>query len=374
MIVGIDASRIRSGGGVAHLLGIICNGNPQSFGIRRVHIWSYRKLLDLLPDPPWLEKHAPVELEKSLPKQLWWQAITLQQEASTVGCNLLFSTDASTLSRFRPMVVLGQDMLSYEPGVMSYFGFSLARLRLLAILKIQNSAFRFANGVVFLTKYAADVIQQSCGPLRRITYIPHGVGEEFRLDPKKHVWPISGEPIQYVYVSNAAPYKHQWVVVQAIELLRRKGHNVVLSLIGGGQGRAQMLLDQQIAASDPTGVFVEQLDFMPHSELPFKLAQANVFIFASSCENLPVTLLEAMAAGLPIACSDCGPMPEVLKDGGIYFNPRDPGSIAAALEVLINDSTIRELVAQRAGEISKDYTWTRCANSTWEFLSSILNG
>ena len=79
------------------------------------------------------------------------------------------------------------------------------------------------------------------------------------------------------------------------------------------------------------------LGFVPHDDLPSLLAGADLFVFASSCENMPNTLVEAMAIGLPIACSDRGPMPEVLRDGGVYFDPENPESIAAAIETLIRD-------------------------------------
>ena len=65
------------------------------------------------------------------------------------------------------------------------------------------------------------------------------------------------------------------------------------------------------------------------------LKNSDLFVFASSCENMPNTLLEAMSTGLPIACSFRGPMIEVLKDGGLYFNPEEPSSIEFAISELI---------------------------------------
>ena len=50
LIVGIDASRNRSGGAKAHLLGVLRNGDPREHGISAVHVWSYRALLATLPD------------------------------------------------------------------------------------------------------------------------------------------------------------------------------------------------------------------------------------------------------------------------------------------------------------------------------------
>lgn len=370
MKIGIDASRNRSGGAQAHLIGVVTEGDPAKFGISEIHVWAFRALLDRLPDYPWLIKHNPQSLERSLIFQLWWQTISVASEVKLAGCDILFTTDASTLCRFVPMVVLSQDMLSYEPGVMRYFGFGLARLRLLAILALQNLAFRRADGVIFLTRYAAKVIQQSCGLLSSIVYIPHGVNAAFKQSQATNSWPDRGDrPIECIYVSNAEMYKHQWVVVEAISLLRKRGHNLMLSLVGGGQGPAQDLLQHAISDLDPEGSFVKQLAFLPHASLPELLSQADLFVFASSCENMPVTLVEAMAVGLPIACSNRGPMPEVLADGGVYFNPEDAASIAAAIEQIIQTPALRLAISQRAKALSQQYCWKRSADETFAFIA-----
>lgn len=374
LVVAIDASRNRSGGAKAHLLGILSECDPEKYGVKEIHVWTYRSLLDQIPYYPWLIKHNPIALEQSLAKQLIWQAITLTVEVQSAGCDILFTTDASTLCRFKPMVVLSQDMLSYEPGVMRHFGFGLARLRLLTILAIQNLTFRRSAGVIFLTAYAAKVIQQSCGSVPSLAYIPHGVGAAFKRTQQANTWPETGErPIQCTYVSNAEMYKHQWVVVDAVARLRRRGHNLMLSLVGGGSGTAQQLLQNMIAAVDPRKIFVKQLEFLPHAELPALLAGADLFIFASSCENMPVTLVEAMAVGLPIACSNRGPMPEVLGDGGVYFDPQDADSIAASIEQIIQNSAMRLSIAQRAKTLSQQYNWKRCADETFAFLAQTYN-
>ena len=370
IICAIDASRNRSGGAKAHLIGILSECDSAKHGIREIHVWGFRSLLDQLPDFPWLVKHNPIALEQSLVKQLIWQATALADEVKSAGCDILFTTDASTLCRFNPMVVLSQDMLSYEPGVMRYFGYGIARLRLLVILVVQNLAFRRAASVIFLTRYAAKVIQQSCGLLPAIVYIPHGVDAVFKHSQAVSSWPVSSErPIRCIYVSNAEMYKHQWVVVEAISLLRKRGYNMMLSFVGGGNGPAQQLLQDTITVVDPESVFVKQLKFLPHAELPALLAEADLFVFASSCENMPVTLVEAMAVGLPIACSNRGPMPEVLADAGVYFNPEDSESIAGAIEQIIQSPALRLSIAQRAKVLSQQYNWKRCSDETFSFIA-----
>jgi glycosyltransferase involved in cell wall biosynthesis len=369
--IGIDASRNRSGGAKAHLIGVLFELDPRKYNIGEIHVWSFRSLLNQLPDRPWLVKHNPASLEESLARQLIWQATKLADEAKFAGCDILFATDASTLCCFKPMVILSQDMLSYEPGVMRLFGYGLARLRLLAILLLQNLAFKRANGVIFLTRYAAKVIQHSCGLLPAITYVPHGVDEMFKRTQVLRSWPINGErAIRCIYVSNAEMYKHQWVVVKAISLLRARGYDLTLTLVGGGTGLAQRLLESAISALDEDKSFVKQLMFLPHPQLPALLADADLFIFASSCENMPVTLIEAMAVGLPIACSNRGPMPEVLAQGGVYFDPEDSRSIAAAVEHIIESPKLRLAISQKARMLSQQYSWSRCADETFAFIAN----
>ena len=372
LVVGIDASRNRSGGAKAHLLGILGNGNPVEHGISAVHVWSYGALLAGLPDEPWLIKHNPPELERTLLHQVWWQYRALANEARKNGCTILLNTDAGSVCRFRPAVTMSRDMLSYEPGEIRRFGFSKARLRLMLLRIVQSQSMRFADGVIFLTEYAAKVIQQTTGKLHRTAVIPHGVGNEFREQNAHAEWPRDERrPIRCVYVSNASMYKHQWVVVKAIGHLRSRGYNIELTLAGGGSGRALRLLEKEIARTDTQRMFVKCLGFVQHDDLPGLLADANLFVFASSCENMPNTLVEAMAIGLPIACSDRGPMPEVLRDGGVYFDPEDCASIANALETLVRNAELRVSLADRAKRLSTQYSWSRCADETWTFLKSI---
>ncbi len=370
IVVGVDASRNRSGGAKAHLIGLIARGNPHDHGIRQVHLWAYKSLLDAVPDQSWLIKHNPPALEKSLVQQVLWQIFQLPAEVRDAGCDIMLNTDAGTMSSVSPSVTMSRDMLSYEPGELERYGWSKARLRLVLLRYVQNRSLRRADGAVFLTKHAARLIQQSCGPLRRVAFIPHGVGQNFQELTHTLPWPVNGErPIRFLYISNAAWYKHQWMVIRAVEQLRIEGINATLTLVGGGSGPAQRKLRQQMTLSDLRGEFVTQEKFVPQADLPGYLAEADIFVFASSCENMPNTLVEAMAAGLPIACSWRGPMPEVLEDAGEYFDPEVPESIANALRKLIDDPDLRRRLALRAKILATRYSWERCARETWSFLA-----
>ena len=368
MRLGINASRARSGGAISHLKGILSSDGPLKFGIQEVHIFGYAELISELPNASWIVTHHPDELSGSIFKQLWWERFHLPKLLVKYNCDILLNIDAGSICRFKPAVTMSRDMLSYEPEEMRRYGFTLARLRLELLKLIQNTAFKRAEGVIFLTNYAASVIQRSCGEIKNFRVINHGVSESFRKKYVKTRYVKQKKKYGIVYVSNVDLYKHQWNVVSAVKTLKSRGFNLSLTLIGGGKGRAMNKLLRQVKKSDPYSEFIKILPFLPHQKLPKYLAKADIFIFASSCENMPNTLIEGMAAGMPIASSNRGPMPEVLGDAGVYFEPESVNSIVQALEGLLLSNAKRAELARKAVMKSQSFNWQTCALETWTFL------
>ncbi|WP_411812267.1 glycosyltransferase [Chryseobacterium scophthalmum] len=372
MKIGIDASRNRSGGAKAHIIGII-NDFDESFlenGIEEIHIWSFPELLAQLPNKTWLIKHTPDELNKSIIHQLWWQYKKLPIEAKNQNIDILLNTDAGTVCRFKPSVTMSRDMLSYEKGEMKRFGFSKQRIRLELLKLVQNNSLKKSTAAIFLTQYASKVIQQSSGKISNVKIIPHGVSNNFRVLTNNGFWNEEKKEIKCIYVSNVELYKHQWNVALAIQNIKNKGYNISIDFIGGGAGKAQLKFDKTIKTIN-NNEYLVQHDFVVHSKLPQLIQEKDIFIFASSCENMPNTLIEGMSSGLPIACSNRGPMPEVLQDGGVYFNPENVEEIENAIMNIITNSIDRMRISKRALKLSDFYSWKRCSKETFEYLIEI---
>ena len=130
-------------------------------------------------------------------------------------------------------------------------------------------------------------------------------------------------------------------------------------------------LNKTIRQVDPGGDFVRYAGAVPSEQLHARYADAEMCLFASSCENLPNILLEGMASGLPIACSNRGPMPEVLEDAGVYFDPENSRDIARAILKLIASPALRTRLAHRSFERAHGHSWQRCARETFDFLAEI---
>ena len=89
-VVGIDATNLRGGGGITHLLELLRILQTEVHGFKRIVIWGSSATLRMLEDKPWLVKRNPSELDKGLIHRSLWQLLHLSQSAREAGCDVLF--------------------------------------------------------------------------------------------------------------------------------------------------------------------------------------------------------------------------------------------------------------------------------------------
>jgi glycosyltransferase involved in cell wall biosynthesis len=375
MRIGIDASNLKSGGGLTHLAALLAHADALDADLERVVVWGPRATLDRLTPRPWLvPAHCP-ELEGSSAAQLAWRRRSLPQRARA-ECDLLLAPGGLCTDRFHPVVTMSRNMLPFQGREAARYGPSamLGRLALLRVL--QQRSFRRADGVIFLSQFAAETVRRATGPLPGQTaVIPHGVGEPFFQAPRPQRALddySAARPMRILYTSIVDVYKHQWHVAEAAARLRREGFPIAIDFVGDSYPKAGRRLLRTVRRLDPHGTFLTVTGPVDHAALPDRYHAADAFVFASSCENLPNILLEAMAAGLPIACSRRGPMPEILGTGGLYFDPLRPEQIADALRQLASDAALRGRLASEAHARARHFSWTLCAQATFRFLAETV--
>lgn len=376
MILGIDATNLRQGGGRTHLIELLRAATPSAQGIRKVVVWGSRETLAALDDQSWLEKINPPELDGSFLSRTLWQRFSLSQAARSTGCSLLFIPGGSYAAGFHPVVTMCRNMLPFEWLELWRYGWSISTIRLLLLRLMQSRTLQRADGVIFLTRYAQRQVLKVTGALKRDqVIIPHGLNSRFSMKPRPQRSIDSyciDKPYRILYVSIVNQYKHQWHVVEAVAQLRRQTQwPLALELVGPAYPPALKRLNACLRRYDPGNTWARYHGAVPYADLHQFYAQADLGVFASSCENMPNILLETMAAGLPVACARRGPMPEILQDFGVYFNPEESGDIANALKQLISSPEARTEMATASYTVSKDYTWERCATETFEFLAKI---
>lgn len=372
--LGIDASNLRIGGGITHLTELLRIAEPEEYGITSVIVWGNEHMLSAIEPRDWLIKKSEPLCNRSLFHRQYWQRFRISRHAEQEECDLLFVPGGSFTGTFRPFVTMCRNMLPFEWRETRRYGFSWLTLKNIMLRRYQLRTFKRADGLIFLTQYARDsVLRTIKNHNGKVEIIPHGIHERFSCLPRsqKQLEEYSdSDPIRILYVSKVDAYKHQWNVAEAVAGLRDSGLPAVLDLVGP-PGRGTPRLERVLKCVDPDGTVIRSRGPVPYQDLPGLYKRADINVFASSCENMPNILLEGMASGLPIACSDRGPMPEVLGEAGVYFDPEKPDEIADALRSFIESPELRLIKAEAAYNKARQYTWKRCAAETFEFLMRI---
>lgn len=375
--LGIDACNIRQGGGVTHLVQMLAAAEPQVSGIGRITVWCGHALAQALVPRPWLQIHTLPWMDGFLPRRIMGQQWGIPRLVARERCDVVFSPGGTLPAACAaPVVTMSQNMLPFEPEEAARFGkLHPMRLKMSLLRYAQGRSFRRAAGVIFLTRYAQATIDEAMGGLSTpFALIPHGIEARFMQPPRSQqpcaVYGLQ-EPFKLLYVSILMPYKHQIEVAHAVSQLRAEGLPIEMRFIGASWGnygvRFQGCLDQL----DPQRQYLHWSGAEPFSKVADCYKSADAFVFASSCENLPNIMIEAMAAGLPIASSNRGPMPEVLGQPGCYFDPDTVTSIVDALRQLVVDHALRQRLADAAWQKASTYSWSRCARETLDFIATV---
>lgn len=375
MILGIDAHNLRAGGGITHLINLLTYPEFHA-GFKKIYVFGNRSLTDKLKKihVPNMECKYHRFLDKGLICRFFWQQC-LYKSLKKLKVDVLFCP-GGIIPLLRPkhskIVTMCQNMVPFNLKESLYLGPDLRFLKFWLLRKMQLSSFKRADGVIFISEYAQQQVKKLLNSsIDNCTCIYHGVNSEF-----DRIWPTNTKPgkmTEILYVSTIDVYKHQWQVVKALSLLIEKGHHDIrLTLIGSGYEKAVKRLNHTISMLRLEDKVIWK-GYIDHKELPEVYKKADIFVFASSCENCPNILLEAMASGLPIACSNSPPMPEFAKDGVYYFDPLNHNSIAEAISQLLNNKDEASRLANRAYELSRQYSWKHTSKKTVDFINTFVN-
>ena len=372
-ILVFDASNISSGGGLTHLINLLQFSNPLIHPFSHIHVWVRRTLHSRIPDHDWITVHPS---PSSFLPRLIWHTFSLPSFCRQINAQLVFYPGTFNLSCFQPSTTLSQNLLPYDLSQIVRYRFSLQTLRLVLLRLIHTISFRRSTSIYFLSSYAKARISPFL-PYRFTDspVIPHGINPVFRSRPRPQR-PIEectiDDPFKLVYVSIIDCYKNHLSVLRALSLLQQTyGWSIKLALIGPSYAPAlNKLLNHTNyeAVADIVNYYGE----LTTQDLASFLVSSDLGIFASSCENLPITLLEKMSAGLPTVTSNAPPMSDLCSDLPVLFNPYDATSIADTLYRLIINPKLRVLVAEEQYRRSFKYTWESATELTFQHFYTTI--
>jgi glycosyltransferase involved in cell wall biosynthesis len=206
----------------------------------------------------------------------------------------------------------------------------------------------------------------------RVDTVPLGVaapdGSAARRAPSRAELGLPDGPL-VLTIAQLRPHKNLGALVQALPEL-----DAQLVVAGSGEDPAER--DRLRAAASSAGVAdrLHLLGAVPDDRLEALYATADCFALPSLHEGFGLPVLEAMARGLPVACSDRSALAEVAGDAALRFDPTAPAEIAAALRGLLTDAELRASLVERGRERARGFTWEETARGTLRTYRRALEG
>jgi glycosyltransferase involved in cell wall biosynthesis len=223
-----------------------------------------------------------------------------------------------------------------------------------AMLREKAEAARF---VVTISEFNRALLAKECGAevAGKVHVVRCGVDvDAFAPAPRRRP-----ELPTFVCVASLREYKGHAVLLDAVRLLRARLAAFRVILVGDGELRGAL---EARVAREGLGDVVELRGALPHQEIPSVLAGATAMVLPSvtsrdgQMEGIPVALMEAMAAGVPVVATRLSGIPELVRDeeSGLLAPERDPAALAVAMERLAADPALAARLSEGGRRAVRD--------------------
>jgi glycosyltransferase involved in cell wall biosynthesis len=195
-----------------------------------------------------------------------------------------------------------------------------------------------------------------------ISFVPNGTEERFFIQreyPEK-------ESLALLYVGTWLDRKGVYYLADGLALLAKRVPGIRLTVAGTSAGEDEVRKFFAPEVRDR----VKVIPFLTREEILGTYAAHDVFVFPSLVEGMPLTLLEAMATGMPVVTTNVCGMADVVDDGinGLLVPPADGENLAEAVKRLCGSAEMRKKLGQAAQQTMRSYTWERVTKKLEEIL------
>ena len=301
----------------------------------------------------------------------FWEQFILPCTLKKLEIDILFCPGGvynTPKSKQYKIVTMFRNMLPFDPRILFSSDSWFEKIRGILRKRVMLKSMTKADLVIFISNFARKVIE-SQAVLNKAVTIPHGISKPFYVFDKQLPRPELPFTDKYIlYVSRFEFYKRHMEVAKAYAKLPeniKQSHKLLL--VGGTDLPYGTEVIEYVRKNNIQGIHF--LGDYPYSKLPDLYKNAELIIFASTCENCPNILLESLGAGVPVLSSNYDPMPEFGGTAITYMNPDDPDDIADKIKKILS----KEILQDR-NEIKSQadkYAWEITAEKTWKELLSI---
>jgi glycosyltransferase involved in cell wall biosynthesis len=205
-----------------------------------------------------------------------------------------------------------------------------------AQMALDNATARLCSRIIAVSGATAGTLVRQGYPAGRVVVVHNGIETSTTVEPSRPPEVPEGAPL-LLHVGRLAPVKGQRELIEAVA---RLSHVDASALLVGKDLETGGAYERELRARAAELGVGERVVFAGYrDDVPALLAAADIFVLPSWVEGLPLTVLEAMAAGRPVVASRVGGTPEVVADGetGILVPPGDVGALAHAVDYLLAD-------------------------------------
>jgi glycosyltransferase involved in cell wall biosynthesis len=321
---------------------------------------------------PWRRQLPSVTVPVSARNRVQWvlgEQTLLPRLAARAGVELMHSlaSTAPVRGRFRRVVTVHD--LIYARFPEAHAGIRDKGMKVLVPRAIRRSHRVIADSrsthedlmeLLGVPDGRIDVVPLGLGTIRRAVPVPEGeVRTRFGL----------GERAVLLSLSAKRPHKNLLALLGAHARLPPAGRPVLV--LPGYPTAHEHELRERARALEVDGD-VRFPAWISAEELEGLWGIAKAFAFPSLYEGFGLPVLEAMARGVPVACSDASSLPEVVGDAALLFDPRDEQAIASALGRLLNEPALAASLRTRGLLRAREFTWERTARLTLDSYARAL--
>jgi glycosyltransferase involved in cell wall biosynthesis len=324
-------------------------------------------------DGPWGELLPAVTVSVRARNRVQWvlgEQTLLPRLAARAGVELLHSlgSTAPIHGRFRRLVTIHD--LIYARFPEAHSGLREKGMRLLV-----PAAARRSRRVIADSQSTRDDLVEllGVGP-ERIDVVPLGLGSRRRdaplPEPEVRARFELGERRVVLALSAKRPHKNLGALIAGLARIPAEQRPLVV-MPGYPTWHERELREQ--ASAQGVGADVRFPAWLSGPEVEGLWAIAEAFVFPSLYEGFGLPVLEAMARGVPVACSNASSLPEVAGDAALLFDPHDQRALASALRRILGEAGLAESLRDRGVVRAQQFTWERAARLTLESYSRALS-
>jgi glycosyltransferase involved in cell wall biosynthesis len=235
-------------------------------------------------------------------------------------------------------------------------------LQKIYIPTVARWVYKTADRILCYTETERDQLIGLGTPPEKISVIHNGVDTD-RFAPLANTLPKK----QILWIGKYVPGKGVKYLLQGFHLFSKVFPEYTLLMIGRGPQK-----DDCLRMIDDLGLMKKVIirDFVDNNDLPDIYRQSSIFILPSLEEGVPRSILEAMACGVPVACTNLPQLVKIVSGCGILFPPRNPEALAAALSDLESDPEMAQACGRNGREKAVSmYSWSDTVSKTLDLYA-----